>query len=118
MGRGGENKGEPTATLRRRANGATANGVKPQMVGKSKQALELVESNGKMSSKWEQRLLDVKDDLQVLRSIWFHPLKKSGTHAERLDAFYAPQATQCTKCQMFMSAHRSCGLFNGRDSEL
>ena len=45
---------------------------------------------------WKQRLEDVKDDLQVLKSIWFHPIKRSGTHAERLDAFYAPQARQCT----------------------
>lgn len=39
-------------------------------------------------------LVKVKDDLQVLKSIWFKPIKKSGSHAERLDAFYAPQAKQ------------------------
>ena len=88
MGGGGNN-----ATLRRRkgqdagGKAAAGGGAGGGAAGK-----ELAAS----ANPWAKRLEDVKDDLQVLKSIWFHPIKRSGTHAERLDAFYAPQARQCT----------------------
>ena len=40
------------------------------------------------------KLDNVKNDLQVLKSIWFN--KVSGDdHAERLESFYGPQAAEC-----------------------
>ena len=42
------------------------------------------------------RLSAVKDDLTVLRSIWFKRLS-GGDHAQRLESFYGPQAHAC-KC--------------------
>ena len=65
-------------------------------VAKSKKAAGKGGGEEQELTGWQKKIDDVKDDLQVLKSIWFHPLKKSGTHAERLDAFYAPQARQCT----------------------
>ena len=83
MGGGGNSS---AATLRRRKgeDSKKKSGAATAMVGTAD------------ANPWKQRLEDVKDDLQVLKSIWFHPIKRSGTHAERLDAFYAPQARQCT----------------------
>lgn len=40
-------------------------------------------------------LADVKDDLVVLKSIWFTKAKGED-HASRLENFYGPQAQQCT----------------------
>lgn len=39
-------------------------------------------------------LADVKDDLVVLKSIWFSKAK-GDDHASRLENFYSPQALQC-----------------------
>lgn len=40
------------------------------------------------------RLSAVKDDLTVLRTIWFKRLSGSD-HAQRLECFYGPQAHAC-----------------------
>lgn len=39
-------------------------------------------------------LQGVKDDLIVLKSIWFNKAK-GGDHAQRLENFYSPQAAAC-----------------------
>jgi betaine lipid synthase len=39
-------------------------------------------------------LQGVKDDLIVLKSIWFNK-SKGGDHAQRLENFYSPQAAAC-----------------------
>ena len=41
-----------------------------------------------------EKLQGVKDDLIVLKSIWFNKAK-GGDHAQRLDNFYSPQAAAC-----------------------
>ena len=93
MGRGGENTKNETGGVRQRraGKGATLSVSKAKNDAMNANGEDAMEMTG-----WQKRIDDVKDDLQVLKSIWFHPLKKSGTHAERLDAFYAPQARQCT----------------------
>ena len=42
-------------------------------------------------------LVDLKDDLSTLRHLWFSQLSKrrGNGHAERLEAFYGPQAASC-----------------------
>ena len=42
-----------------------------------------------------QMLGSVKDDLQVLKSIWFTK-QKGDDHAQRLENFYGAQAHACT----------------------
>lgn len=56
-------------------------------------------------------LADVKDDLVVLKSIWFTKAK-GDDHASRLEHFYGPQAHACTLiltgircCSVVMLAH-------------
>ena len=107
MGRGGENKKNETGGVRqRRGKGA------PLPVSKAKNAAKTANGEDEQEmTGWQKRIDDVKDDLQVLKSIWFHPLKKSGTHAERLDAFYAPQARQCTfQHPSHTHSHSHCSL--------
>ena len=41
-----------------------------------------------------KRLGSVKDDLVVLRSLWFQKVS-GGDHAARLESFYGPQAHAC-----------------------
>lgn len=41
-----------------------------------------------------KNLTSVKDDLTVLRHMWFGS-KKGDDHAARLESFYGPQATAC-----------------------
>ena len=40
------------------------------------------------------KLDEVKNDLQVLKSIWFNKVQ-GDDHAERLESFYGPQAAEC-----------------------
>lgn len=42
-----------------------------------------------------QRVRKLRNDLVVLKTIWFKQLKESGDHAERLEQFYGPQAHAC-----------------------
>ncbi|KAK9817757.1 hypothetical protein WJX72_001701 [[Myrmecia] bisecta] len=60
-------------------------------LGRNRQGLlKRIRSSDRLSGSIK-RIGSVKDDLIVLRSIWFN--KASGTdHAERLEAFYSPQA--------------------------
>ncbi len=39
----------------------------------------------------------IREDLTVLRSIWFHRSSNSTDHASRLESFYKPQAQACAR---------------------
>ena len=44
----------------------------------------------------------LREDLTVLRSIWFHRSSNSTDHASRLESFYKPQAQACARCSRWL----------------
>ena len=67
-------------------------------------------------------LSNLRNDVHCLKSMWFADKKQCETHAERLDQFYKPQATQCaqsnvsaTACVVGVYPHpRFAGAFDSR----
>ncbi len=57
----------------------------------------------------DQISLKLKDDVTVLRHMWFGS-KKGDDHAQRLESFYGPQAAACELAGPRMSAELRSGL--------
>ncbi len=58
-----------------------------------------------------KNLSSVKDDLTVLRHMWFGS-KKGDDHAARLESFYGPQAAACE----FGTTLAMCAYYNRNDN--
>jgi hypothetical protein len=61
-----------------------------------------------------EALHGVKDDLVVLKSIWFNKAK-GGDHAQRLDNFYSPQAAACRSTRLPDAGARAIPAASLRD---
>lgn len=54
----------------------------------------------KAAGSGKAKLDSVKEDLLVLKSIWFNRVS-GDDHAERLESFYGPQAAACERHHVF-----------------
>ena len=68
----------------------------------------------------KQKMRDLRNDLTVLKNIWFKKLADTDDHAERLEQFYGPQAHAC-ECDVWdpdlkAQSSRAAGGFFSRPS--
>jgi hypothetical protein len=54
---------------------------------------------------------DLKDDLLVLKHLWFSKAGKITDHKARLDSFYGPQAAACECVDGLLGDKSVCNLF-------